>query len=163
MRRALVFALLVGLIGSGTAAAAPDNKNTDTFPVTCPAPIGTIQVTVNARSSSVTAFLPDGSVVVAKAFAGTETITVTGASFGTLTDTDSFSFSIGAQGKGHEGKLIPCTLTDSFGPVTFTLDAEEAAHLAEHFPAVDWSALVGTTITQSGTFTATVQVMLPGQ
>lgn len=149
-------------IGSGVASALPDNKNTGSETATCAAPLGVVTVRFNERSDSSTAWLPNGSIVVVKKFVGTETITVSIAgTLGPLTDSESFTQDRGTNGVAAS-RLLRCTGSETFGPFTVALDADEAEHLAEHFPTVNWTQYVGRQVTMSGTFRFEAWVMRPG-
>jgi len=151
LRRIGVAAIAALAVGAGTALAAPDNKHTETFPVTCDGV--TVEVTANARSQGAAAWV-DGRVAVAKAFGGSGSFTVTvgGVTYGPFPE----EFQEELHGQGLQDKVVECTFTDQFTE-TFPLDAETA----EEF-GIDPS-LIGQTATVTGTFMGTVWVMLPGQ
>jgi hypothetical protein len=143
--------LAVGLIG--TAAAAPkDNGKVDIITVDCE---GLGQFEVITKENSGAAFGPDGEVYVAKRFEFDQTITVTtfdGETFGPIDD----SFSEGSNGKGFEGRLIPCTFPADFSD-TFPLSEEDA----EFFGIP--SEYIGTDVTVEATGTGTAWVITPGR
>lgn len=155
MRRLLACMLALGacLALAGVASAAPksDNRNVDIVPVQCEG-LGSFDVITMEHSA--TAFRPDGSVLVAKRFAGDSTVTVTtfdGAEFGPFLE----SFEEGANGKGFQDRLIECTFTEAFTD-EFTLDAGTA----EFFEIPE--EYIGTDITLEGTFNGTAFVIDPG-
>src|SRR5688572_19540591 len=109
LRIAVVGALALAAFGvAHSATAAPDNKNTESFPVTC-AGLGTFTVST-VGDNSATAFGPDGQVFVAKQISGTATLTFDiegGPTIGPIVE----PFEEGAQGGGFEGRLIECSFT----------------------------------------------------
>ena len=151
LRRVGVAVAAVLTAGAGTALAAPDNKHTETFPVTCDGVM--VQVTINARSQGAAAWV-DGRVAVAKAFAGSGsfTITVGGVTYGPFPE----QFEEELHGQGLQDKVVACTFTDQFTE-TFPLDAETA----EMFGIAP--SLIGQMATVTGTFNGTAWVMFPGR
>jgi membrane-bound inhibitor of C-type lysozyme len=163
MKRIAVIAMAVAgltLAAPFAALAAPNNKNTFQIQVECGAPIGSTMVTVNARSNSASAFLPDGRVVVAKQFAGTGYLYVNG----TVVATETFMESRGGHGRGHEGRLVTCTFQEVEEIFTGLLTAEVAAMVAAEL-GVDASVLtpyIGMEVALTAIFDGNVQVMIPG-
>ncbi len=150
-------ALAVALFGATAlpAAAAPDNKNTESFPVNCEG-LGALTVTEVVRggeNSGGVVFGPDGQVFVGKHFSGTFTGTVEIQGGPTITFTDSFDE--GVPGKGFQDRLITCEFTQTFTE-TFTLTAEDVAFLE-----IDES-FIGATATFTGTASGTADVLVVG-
>jgi hypothetical protein len=159
-------ALVLG--GAALAAAAPDNKNTETFPVDCEEPLGTIDVTVVEHSNGNPGFAADRKVLVPKLFEGSGAFEVT------LVDEEGDPVSVpvpvefffedarGGQGKGHAGKLVTCTFSEAFTEVS-PLSAEDAAFLNEVDDSRDWTEHIGELVEFDGEFTGVVHVKVVGK
>jgi hypothetical protein len=168
-RFVLVIALCasIAVAAASSAVAAPDNRNTSTLEVQCEEPIGDHTVTVNGRNSSPVAFLPDGSVAVAKQITGTPVLVLEFTSGGAAAFAgEGFTQSLGAHGKGHEGRLITCDF-EQVPEVIFqgVLTPELAAELEAGF-GLDPGTVgfyAGLDMTISVQFGGTALVMMPGQ
>jgi hypothetical protein len=142
-----------------TALAAPDNNNVVTQPVTCEAPLASVtSVNFIEQAASVAAFLLDGQVVVAKAFAFVGTVTFTIDSLAPIVVPEQDSF--GGNGHGYQGRLVECSFETSFED-EFTLDKHGAASLGD-FLGLDLTAYVGETVHVSETGLGTAWVVVPG-
>jgi hypothetical protein len=157
---AVAGAMVMGLLLPGAAGAAPNNKNTGTLNVSCGPPIGDVQLTFNARNSSVSAFV-NGEVAVIKhaGFVGQTTFAVEGGPTFTLPEEEDTLGGQG-QGRGYQDKLVTCTMPVSFEE-EFTLDAEGAAFFGEQ-AGIDLTPYIGATVHASLTGTFTAQVIVPG-
>ena len=147
-----VLALMVGLFGIGSAQAAPDNKKTTTFDVSCDPPLG--DLTVSSNGSGPVVFTEDGQVLVAKHITGTSnaTLAVEG---GPTIPLEPQQFTEGGNGNGPKRDLVSCDFTIQF-EFQFTLKAKDAAAfgLSDSF--------IGATATITDTTTGTAEVLVPG-
>jgi len=147
-----VLAMGAGILGVLPAAAAPDNKNTFAFDVSCDPPLQ--DVTSVSGNGSGAVFSEDGQVLLAKRLSGTTnaTISVEG---GPTIPLPPDSFEAGARGGGFEGRLVTCEFTQEFQD-TFTLGKKDLAFL-ELGPE-----FLGATATVTGTTTGVAEVVAPG-
>ena len=167
-----IMAIVVGatvtfMLGS-TALAAPDNKNTESFPVDCDG-LGAFQVTENIRggeNSGGVVFGPDGQVLVAKGFSDASfegSIEIEG---GPTITFPPEPFDEEPKGKGYEDRLIECDFTQTFSE-TFELTAEDIefleAHLAEQGTPMELDAFLGAEATFTGAASGTAHVLVVGR
>jgi hypothetical protein len=155
MKKLIVAGVLAAALGAGfaaSAAAAPDNKNTFTFDVSCDAPLQ--DVTTVSGNGSGAVFTEDGQVLLAKRISGTSTATIS-VEGGPTIPLPPDSFEAGARGGGFEGRLVTCEFTQEFQD-TFTLGKKDLAFL-ELGPE-----FLGATATVTGTTTGTAEVVAPG-
>jgi hypothetical protein len=147
-----VLALVVGAAITATAAAAPDNKKTFTFDVSCDPPLQ--DVTTVSGNGIGAVFTEDGQVLLAKRISGVTnaTISVEG---GPTIPLPPEPFEAGAKGTGFEDRLVTCDFTQEFVD-TFTLKKKDVAFL-ELGPE-----FIGRTATVTGTTTGTAEVVAPG-
>jgi hypothetical protein len=148
-----ILPVLLSVVFVVSVAAAPDNKNTQSFDVSCDEPIGDITVSQNSDNSP-TVFSEDGQVFVAKRITGTNnaTITVEG---GPTISLPPETFEEGSQGQGFEARLVSCEFTIEFED-TFTLKKRDVAFLGLG------PEFIGATATFSGSTTGTAEVIVPG-
>jgi hypothetical protein len=150
---ASLIAVAAFLSVAGLVSADPDpdkNPNVQVLPFDCGS-LGSFDIIKPDNSAA--AFSSQGHLVV-KRLAGEITGTLTtfdGEVFGPVHDV----FASGAQGKGFEERLVPCTVEETFTD-SFTLDAETAAL----FGVPD--EYVGTLVTVNGTLEATASIVSPG-
>ena len=111
-----------GLFGGMSAEAAPDNKKTFTFDVSCDAPLDDI-TTVSGNGGGAV-FTEDGQVLLAKRISGTTAITISIQGGPTISFDEPFE--AGAKGKGFEGNLVSCDFTQQFED-QFTLSKKDVA------------------------------------
>jgi hypothetical protein len=147
-----VLAVAVGVSFAATAAAAPDNKNTFSFDVSCDPPLD--DVTSVSANGGGAVFTEDGQVLLAKRISGVSnaTISIEG---GPTIPLPPEPFEAGARGKGFEGRLVTCDFTQEFVD-TFTLKKRDVTFL-ELGPE-----FIGATATVTGTTTGTAEVTAPG-
>lgn len=152
---------------AGTAAAAPDNKNTGTFEVDCEG-LGEFLATENLRggeSSGGVVFGPDGQVIVAKGFDVTfqGSIAIDG---GPTINFPAENEVEEPKGKGYEDRLIECDFTETFTE-TFQITADNIeffeAFLAELGTPTELDAFLGADATFTGNASGTAQVLVPGE
>jgi hypothetical protein len=146
-----VLAAILGVSFAATAAAAPDNKNTFSFDVSCDPPLQ--DVTTVSGNGGGAVFTEDGQVLLAKRISGISnaTISIEG---GPTIPLPSQPFEVGARGGGFEGRLVSCDFTHDFVH-TFTLKKKDVAFL-ELGPE-----FIGATATVTGTTTGTAEVTAP--
>jgi hypothetical protein len=147
-----VMALGIGAFGAIPAVAAPDNKNTFSFDVSCDPPLE--NVTSVSATGGGAVFTEDGQVLLAKRISGTSTATIS-VEGGPTIPLPPDSFEAGARGGGFEGRLVTCEFTQEFQD-TFTLGKKDLAFL-ELGPE-----FLGATATVTGTTTGTAEVVAPG-
>jgi hypothetical protein len=138
--------------GTSTASAAPDNKNTFSFEVSCDPPLE--DVTTVSGNAGGAVFTEDGQVLLAKSVSGVSNATISIEGGPTLALPPE-SFEEGARGQGFEGRLVTCDFTQEFED-TFTLKKKDLAFL-ELGPE-----FLGATATISGITTGTAEVVAPG-
>jgi hypothetical protein len=164
---ALAATVAVAFAAASPALAAPDNKNVEFLDVTCPDPIGTVQVATIGSGSP--GWTPDGTLAVAKTFSVSAPSLVVSDEDGELESFPLPPFEEN-QGKktGQQDRLVQCTFDISEpifeGELTqgiadqliadFGLDDDQAAEL---------NALVGTDVTVAIEGIATVVVLFPGK
>jgi hypothetical protein len=143
-------ALFASAFAAPPAEAAPDNKKTTSFPVSCDEPIGDVTASSNGGGA---VFTEDGQVLLAKRLSGTTAITISVEGGPTVSFDEPFE--AGAKGSGFEGRLVDCTFTQQFED-QFTLSKKDVADfgLGNQF--------IGATATVTGTTTGTAQVVAPG-
>ena len=150
--------LAIAVFGASSimpAAAAPDNKNTTSFDVSCAEPLGDVTtVSTIGNSSADVVFTTDGDVLVAKHISATSTDTLTVEGGPTIPLGES-SFEGGAKGGGFQDRLISCDFTIE-SQNTFRLSKRAVAffELGDEF--------IGATATISSTLTGTAEVIAPG-
>jgi hypothetical protein len=150
-----IMAAILRVSFAATTVAAPDNGNTQSFDVSCDAPIGDITVTQIGRGQGDrVVFTEDGQVLVAKRVSGinSATISVEG---GPTIPLPPEPFEEGSQGTGFEGRLVSCDFTIEFQD-TFTLKKRDLAFLELG------TEFLGATATVTGTTTGTAEVVAPG-
>jgi hypothetical protein len=120
-----VLAAILGVSFAATAAAAPDNKNTFLFDVSCDPPLQ--DVTTVSGNGGGAVFTEDGQVLLAKRISGISnaTISIEG---GPTIPLPPQPFEVGARGGGFEGRLVSCDFTQEFVE-TFTLKKKDVAFL----------------------------------
>jgi len=150
-----ILPVLLSVVFVATAAAAPDNKNTQSFDVSCDAPVGDIAVTQIARGQGDrVVFTEDGQVLVAKRISGINSATVSVEGGPTMSFPPE-SFEEGSQGNGFEGRLVSCDFTIEFQD-TFTLKKRDLAFLELG------NEFLGATATFTGSTSGTAEVIVPG-
>jgi hypothetical protein len=158
MQKLIVVGVLFTMLAIGfaaTTAAAPDNNNTQSFDVSCDAPIGDITVTQIAQGQGDrVVFTEDGQVVVAKRVSGINSATISVEGGPTILLPPE-PFEDGSQGTGFEGRLVSCDFTIEFQD-TFTLKKRDLAFL-ELGPE-----FIGAIATFAGSTTGTAEVIIPG-
>ena len=147
-----VLAMGAGILGVLPAAAAPDNKNTFSFDVSCDPPLQ--DVTTVSGNGSGAVFTEDGQVLLAKRISGVSSATISVGGGPTITLPPE-PFEAGAKGKGFEGRLVRCEFTQEFQD-TFTLAKKDLAFL-DLGPE-----FLGATATVTGNTTGTAEVVAPG-
>jgi hypothetical protein len=152
MLLATVLALATSAIGVIPAAAAPDNKNTITFDVSCDPPLE--DVTTVSGNGSGAVFTEDGQVLLAKRISGVTNLTISVNGGPTITPPPE-PFEAGAHGTGFEERLVTCEFSQEFTD-TFTLKKKDVAffELGNEF--------IGATATVTGITTGTAEVVAPG-
>jgi hypothetical protein len=147
-----VMALGIGAFGAIPAVAAPDNKNTFSFDVSCDPPLD--NVTSVSATGGGAVFTEDGQVLLAKRISGVTEVTISVEGGPTIVLPPE-AFEEGAKGKGFEGRLVSCDFTQEFVD-TFTLKQKDVAflELGDEF--------IGATATVTGTTTGTAEVTAPG-
>ena len=145
-----VLALAAGAFLVAPAEAAPDNKRTTSFEVSCDEPIGDVTVSSNGGGA---VFTEDGQVLLAKRLSGTTAITITVEGGPTISFDEPFE--AGAKGSGFEGRLVDCTFTQQFQDA-FTLTKKDVAGLGLS------DSFIGANATITGTTTGSAEVVAPG-
>lgn len=151
-----VLAIILTLGFAGTAAAAPDNKNTFSFDVSCGEPLGdTTVVEVGRGEGDRVVFAEDGQVLVAKHISGVSNVTLSIEDGPTIPLEEDEPFDEAVPGQGFEDQLVSCDFTIEFED-TFKLDKRFVAFLEldEEF--------IGANATITGEATGTAEVMVPG-
>jgi hypothetical protein len=147
-----VMGIVLSLGLAATAVAAPDNKNTFSFEVSCDPPLE--DVTTVSGNGSGAVFTDGAQVLLAKSVSGVSnaTISIEG---GPTIPLPAESFEEGAKGKGFEERLVTCEFSQEFVD-TFTLKKKDLAflELGDEF--------LGATATITGTTTGTAEVVAPG-
>jgi hypothetical protein len=155
MRKFVVAGIMAMLLSVGlaaTAVAAPDNKNTFSFEVSCDPPLE--DVTIVSGNGNGAVFAEDGQVLLAKRVSGVSNFTISVEGGPTITPPPE-AFEEGARGGGFEERLVTCEFTQEFVD-TFTLKKKDLAflELGDEF--------LGATATITGTTTGTAEVVAPG-
>jgi hypothetical protein len=155
MRKFVVAGMMAMVLSLGlaaTAVAAPDNKNTFSFEVSCDPPLE--DVTTVSGNGGGAVFTEDGQVLLAKSVSGVSnaTISIEG---GPTIPLPTESFEEGARGGGFEERLVTCEFTQDFVD-TFTLSKKDVGflELGDEF--------IGATATITGTTTGIAEVVAPG-